>query len=287
MSSLPVFAASVVAVEGSTAAAKEDQLAVEEPLEIRLGHGPANNRERTAVAVTMRTPGHDDELAVGYLVTEGLLTTAADILAVGPADVNAIRVDLRPGVRVDLDRLARRGVVASSCGVCGKATLDAIEADVDPVPPGPVVAAGVIHGLSAKLHAAQPTFAVTGGLHAVGLFDSHGELLSLREDVGRHNAADKLIGREFLAGRWPLRDRILFATARASFELVQKAAVAGVPIFAAVGAPSSLAVQLAERVGMTLLGFVRDGRFNVYAGEERIIFTAEGAEGAEKTKKRF
>ncbi|QEL16040.1 formate dehydrogenase accessory sulfurtransferase FdhD [Limnoglobus roseus] len=276
MRPLPTFTTSVVAVHGTTATAKDDQLALEEPLEIRLGHGPANNRQRANIAVTMRTPGHDAELAVGYLVSEGLLTDPADLLAVVPMDANVIRVDVKPGVRLNLDRLERRGVMASSCGVCGKTTLDAIEANIDfTLPAGPRVAASVIHSLPAKLHAAQPTFAATGGLHAVGLFDANGELRSLREDVGRHNAADKVIGGEFLAGRFPLHAGILFVSARASFELVQKAAVAGVPFFAAVGAPSSLAVQTAERFGLTLLGFVRDGRFNIYAGRQRIDFTAE------------
>ncbi len=270
--SLPTFTAPVLAVSGTGAVEKTDSIAVEEPLEIRLGYGPANNRQRAAVAVTMRTPGHDAELAVGFLVSEGLLADTADILAVVPAEANAVRVDLKPAVAVDLERLNRRGAISSSCGVCGKTALDAIEADgVAPLPSGPIIPANVIHGLTEKLRAAQPTFDATGGLHAVGLFDANGELLILREDVGRHNALDKVIGSEFLAGRFPLQGRILFASSRASFELVQKAAVAGAPVFAAVGAPSSLAVLLAERFGMTLLGFVRDGRFNVYAGRERII----------------
>lgn len=269
---MTTFSTTIVAVHGTAAAAtKSDLLAVEEPLEIRLGHGPANNRRRAEVAVTMRTPGHDAELAVGYLVGEGLLTDPADVLAIVPTDMNAVRVDVRPGVRLDLDRLARRGAMASSCGVCGKTTLDAIETQIDrPILPGPTVPAGIIHALPRKLAAAQPTFAATGGLHAVGLFDASGELRALREDVGRHNAADKVIGSEFLAGRFPLTGAILFVSARASFELVQKAAVAGVPIFAAVGAPSSLAVQTAERFGLTLLGFVREERFNIYSGAERI-----------------
>ena len=269
--SLSNFQSTVRAVSGSTAVEKFDFLAVEEPLEIRLGHGPATNRRRAAVAVTMRTPGHDAELAVGFLVGEGLLNDPAEVLAVVTAGANAVRVDLKPGAAVNLERLNRRGAVSSSCGVCGKTAIDSIEADgVAPLPAGPTIRAGAIHGLTAKLRAAQPAFDATGGLHAVGLFDPNGELLLLREDVGRHNALDKVIGSEFLAGRFPLHGRILFASSRASFELVQKAAVAGAPAFAAVGAPSSLAVMMAKRFGMTLLGFVRDGRFNVYAGRERI-----------------
>lgn len=275
---IPTFSASVAVVEGGTSFDKPDRIAVEEPLEIRLGHGPLQNRQRTAIAVTMRTPGHDAELAIGFLVSEGLLTERADLLDVVPFEPNAIRVDLKPGVAANLDRVDRRGSITSSCGVCGKTTLDAIEAEgVAPVPSGPTVDAEIIHGLTAKLRGAQPAFDSTGGLHAVGLFDPAGELLVLREDVGRHNALDKVIGNEFLTGRFPLRDRILFASSRASFELVQKAAVVGAPMFAAVGAPSSLAVMMAERFGMTLLGFVRDGRFNIYAGRERIAFTAAPA----------
>ncbi len=271
--SIPTFATAVTAVVGAAAAEKPDALAVEEPLEILLGHGPATNRRRSAVAVTMRTPGHDAELAVGYLVGEGLLANPADLLAVASTDANSVRVDFKPGVAVDLDRLRRRGAISSSCGVCGKTTLDAIEAEgVAPLPPGPTLALEAIHRLPERLRAAQASFAATGGLHAVGLFDARGELLVLREDVGRHNAADKVIGAEFLAGRLPWKDRVLFSTSRASFELVQKAAVAGAPVFAAVGAPTSLAVQLAERFGLTLVGFVRDGRFNVYACRERIGF---------------
>ncbi len=270
---LPTFGTTVTAVDGAAAAEKPDALAIEEPLEIVLVHGPATNRRRSAVAVTMRTPGHDAELAVGYLVGEGLLVDPSDLLAVASTDANAIRVDLKPGVGVDLERLQRRGAMNSSCGVCGKTTLDAIEAEgVAALSAGPMLAIDAIHRLPDRLRAAQASFAATGGLHAVGLFDAFGDLLALREDVGRHNAADKVIGAEFLAGRLPLSDRVLFSTSRASFELVQKAAVAGAPVFAAVGAPTSLAVQLAQRFGLTLLGFVRDGRFNVYAGGERLGF---------------
>lgn len=265
--------AAVVPVErGVAGTERPDLLAVEEPLEIRLGFGPAENRSRKAVSVTMRTPGHDAELAVGFLFTEGLLADPADVLAVVPAATgeNIIRVDLRPGVEPDLGRLDRHFYTTSSCGVCGKTSLDAVEQACDSLPAGPVVPAAVIHALPGRLRDAQPTFARTGGLHAAALFDPAGALLGVREDVGRHNAADKLIGREFSAGRVPLAGRVLFVSGRASFELVQKAAMAGVPVFAAVGAPSSLAVDLAARVGMTLLGFVRDGRFNIYAGAERI-----------------
>jgi FdhD protein len=268
---LPTFAATVIGVSGPDAVSKSDTVAVEEPLEIRLGYGPATNRQRTVVAVTMRTPGHDAELAIGFLFSEGLLADPADLLSVQTVAANSVRVDLKPDVAVNLDRLNRRGAIHSGCGVCGKTTLDAIEADVlVPLPPGPAISSETIHGLAAKLRGAQASFDATGGLHAVGLFDARGTLLTVREDVGRHNALDKVIGAVFQAGRLPLADRVLFTSSRASFELVQKAAMAGVPVFAAVGAPTSLAVQLAERFGMSLLGFVRAGRFNVYAGRERI-----------------
>ena len=273
---LNTFTATVTGVSGSDAVTKLDELAVEEPLEIRLGYGPAANRQRAVVAVTMRTPGHDSELAIGFLAAEGLLTDPSDLLAVHAIDTNSLRVDLMPEVSVKLDRFNRRGAISSSCGICGKTALDSIEANgVAPLPSGPLIAPETIHGLAATLRAAQVSFAATGGLHAIGLFDAHGKPLLVREDVGRHNALDKVIGAELLAGRWPLANRVILTSSRASFELVQKAALAGVPVFAAVGAPSSLAVQLAERFGMTLIGFVREGRFNVYAGRERIAFTAE------------
>jgi FdhD protein len=261
----------ILAVESAGSHPKSDSLAVEEPLEIRLGFGPANDRSRKAVSVTMRTPGHDAELAVGFLFSEGILTDAADVLDV-VSDVagNVVRVDLRPGVVVDFARLERHFYTTSSCGVCGKTSLDAVETVCEPISGHFRVPASVIHALPARLRESQPTFDLTGGLHAAAFFDASGKLLAVREDVGRHNAVDKLIGSAFRANETPLRDRILFVSGRAGFELIQKAAIAGVHVFAAVGAPTSLAVELAQRVGMTLLGFVRDGRFNVYAGEERV-----------------
>jgi FdhD protein len=267
----PAVPADVIHVGGGDARSGPDLLAVEDPLEIRLGFGPANDRMRKAVSVTMRTPGHDSELAVGFLYSEGVIGSAGDVLAAEEVSANVIRVDLKPGVPVDLGRLERHFYTASSCGVCGKTSLEAVEQACDPLPAGPVVAAEVVHALPRRLRVAQSAFDRTGGLHAAALFDEAGVLIAAREDVGRHNAVDKVIGREFLRGNLPLHRTVLFVSGRASFELVQKAAVAGVPVFAAVGAPSSLAADLARRVGMTLLGFVRDGRFNVYAGAERLI----------------
>jgi FdhD protein len=252
---------------------RPDVLAVEEPLEIRLGCEVGGRRVRAAVSVTMRTPGHDGELAVGFLFTEGILTAREQMArARGCGAGNVVCVDLRPGVAVDLTRLERHFYTSSSCGVCGKASLDAVRVGTHhrPADGRPIVEAGVVRRLPEALRAAQAVFDRTGGLHAAALFSADGRLLCLREDVGRHNALDKLIGSQFLAGRTPLSEDVLLVSGRVSFELVQKAAVAGIPILAAVGAPSSLAVSLAREQGMTVLGFVRPDRFNVYCGADRI-----------------
>jgi FdhD protein len=251
-------------VNGSTIEAVQDLVAVEEPLEIRIGDKP--------VSITMRTPGHDVELAAGFLFGEGILTEASDVERIETNGANMVSVFLRPGVDVDHARLERNFYTTSSCGVCGKASIEAVHAtgcmmlERD----GFTASAGIIHGLPGELRRTQEVFDRTGGLHAAALFEPCGDLCSLREDVGRHNAVDKVIGAEVLAGRTPLHKKILLVSGRASFELVQKALMAGIPILAAVGAPSSLAVELARRFHMTLLGFVRDDRFNVYAGEWRL-----------------
>jgi FdhD protein len=249
-----------------------DLLAVEEPLEVRLGYDLAGERAQRVLSVTMRTPGHDRDLAIGFLFTEGIVASPEQVISVHPCKSgNAIRVDLRPGVAFNLARLERHFYTTSSCGVCGKTSLEAVRICSGlSVPPGSVVDAEVIHRLPAGLRAAQAVFDRTGGLHASALFDTNGTLLCLREDVGRHNALDKLVGAQFLAGRTPLADSILLVSGRASFELVQKAVVAGIPILAALGAPSSLAVNLAEEHGMTILGFVRPESFNIYSGAQRI-----------------
>lgn len=268
-----VVAVQVHRISDGASVVEPDVLAVEEPLEIRLGYENGGQRVQVPVSITMRTPGHDAELAVGFLFTEGILAAREQIAGVHSCGTgNVVRVDLRPGVGVDLTRLERHFYTSSSCGVCGKASLDAIRVRArHRLPVGrPVVESGVIHRLPEALREAQTVFARTGGLHAAALFDVQGRLLDLREDVGRHNALDKLIGSQFLAGRTPLLQDMLLVSGRASFELVQKAAVAGIPILAAVGAPSSLAVSLAQEHGLTVLGFVRQNRFNIYTGAERI-----------------
>jgi FdhD protein len=235
----------------------DDRVAVEEPLEIRIGGRP--------VAVTMRTPGHDEELALGFCLSEGLRPERAYV----PQDfaANAIDVD---APAFDPARLQRSFYTSSSCGVCGKGALEAVAVEAPRVESDLQVPAGVVADLPDRLREAQAAFEATGGLHATGLFDSAGELLCLREDVGRHNAMDKVVGRAYLDGRLPLGDAILCVSGRLSFELVQKAAVAGCPLLVAVGAPSSLAVELARDRGITLCGFVRSGRVNVYTEEWRV-----------------
>ena len=239
--------------EGET----DDVVAVEEPLEIRIAGTP--------VAVTMRTPGHDEELALGFALSEGLQPAGAR----PPDDLAANTVELdAPGF--DPARLARSFYTTSSCGVCGKGALEAVAVEAPRVESDLHIAAGLVASLPDKLRAAQPAFEATGGLHATGLFDERGELLCLREDVGRHNAMDKVIGWAFGAGLLPLARNVLCVSGRLSFELVQKAAVAGCPVLVAVGAPSSLAVELAGDRGVTLCGFVRGGRLNVYTEPWRI-----------------
>jgi FdhD protein len=255
-------------------ACDHDTLAVEEPLEIRVGAEMADRTARTTISITMRTPGNDVELAVGFLFTEGIVGNRGQIERVGQcgAAANVVRVSLTEAADPDLARLDRRFYTTSSCGVCGKTSIEALQTTSRyPLPVAePVIDAELIHRLPSALREGQAVFDRTGGLHASALFDASGRLHCLREDVGRHNALDKVIGAELLAGRLPAHDRILVVSGRVSFELVQKAAMAGVPVVVAVGAPSSLAVQLAERTGMTLVGFARDGRFNIYTGKQRI-----------------
>ena len=265
--------ARVIAVRGGRVEVREDRLSGEEPLAIRAC-GPGE--DPVDVAVTMRTPGHEDELAVGFLRTEGLIDDAATITGITRGDPATHsqpddEVIVRLALPFDASRVAERHFVATaSCGICGKASLDEVEVRCDPIPAGPVITPATLISLPVRLREAQAVFEATGGLHAAGLFDASGELLALREDVGRHNALDKLVGSQLLAGSLPLHERIVMVSGRTSFELVQKAAVAGVPILAAVSAPSDLAVEAAERLGVTLVGFLRGDGFNVYTHPERV-----------------
>lgn len=264
----------VVKVRGTDALEVEDHLAVEEPLEIRMGGHP--------FSVTMRTPGHDEDLVAGLLYAEGILQDAdgLDVIARyhaadGEADPgNVLNVLLKGDVRVARERLRRSLVASSSCGVCGKVSVDSIRTACPPVTSDAVVPATLFPRLSAAMSAAQTTFDRTGGLHAAGLFELDGRLLVLREDIGRHNAVDKVVGHMLRSRRLPLDRHVLMVSGRASFEIMQKAWVARIPIVAAVSAPSSLAVQMAVSAGMTLVGFLREGGFNVYAGAQRIDATA-------------
>ncbi len=268
----------VVTVEGcASPKIRQDLLAVEEPLEIRLGFAGPERWTTRSLSVTMRTPGHDVELAAGFLFTEGVIRSRADIAHIEESprpEANIVHVDLVPEVQFDLRHTERNFYTTSSCGVCGKASLEAVAAHGCEYLPrhSLLVNATVIHRLPAALQEVQNVFNQTGGLHAASLFNSEGELVSLREDVGRHNALDKLIGAALLAGNVPLSESMLLVSGRASFELVQKAIRGGIPLLAAVGAPSSLAVELAREFDMTLLGFVRHQRFNIYSGEWRIQY---------------
>ncbi len=248
----------------------DDLLAIEEPLEIQLA---SSGQLPRSISITMRTPGQDEHLAVGFLFTEGILHEPSQIERVQMTDENVIQVYLAEGVTVDTQRLERHFYTSSSCGVCGKTSIEAVRTQSLPtIPPGePGIAAALITGLSDKLRQQQQVFAQTGGIHAAGLFNHQGQLMALQEDVGRHNAVDKLIGQAFSAGWLPLHQHLIMVSGRASFELVQKAAMAGIPILVAVGAPSSLAIELANEANMTIVGFARHQQFNIYCGAERIL----------------
>ncbi len=263
----------VISVRGSELEIRDDLVVGEEPLEIRAA-GP--RQEPVQVAVTMRTPGHEEELAIGFLTTEGLLSdnSVIGVLYGDPAVLSEPddSVIVRLARRFDPALAAKRNFVATaSCGICGKASIDDIAVRCEPLPRGlPVVARSVITTLPDRLREAQAAFERTGGLHAAGLFETDGRLVAVREDVGRHNALDKLIGSRVQARELPLWDRILTVSGRVSFEIVQKAAMAGIPVICAVSAPSDLAVRLADRLGVTLIGFLRGDAFNVYAHDGRV-----------------
>jgi len=267
-------------IEAGAASAVEDAVAIEEPLEIRLAYSNSDGRRaEQSISVTMRTPGHDAELAAGFLFTEGIIRSADDIERIGPCGppavnglVNVVRVDLAKTVAVDLDRLERHFYTSSSCGVCGKSSLEAVavQGRYDIHEAEFRLSAEQLGGLPAGLRAQQVTFEATGGLHASGLFDSNGAIVDVREDVGRHNALDKLIGHAIMHGSLPLSAYGIVVSGRTSFELLQKAMMAGVPMVVAVGAPSSLAIELAREFGITLGGFIKADKFNLYSRPDRV-----------------
>ncbi len=258
----------------------EDLLAVEEPMEIRLGFGPMEARQQKSVSVTMRTPGNDFELALGFLFTEGIIQYPTDVYKIQYCTElntqenleNIVRVELNPNLDIDLSKLQRNFYTTSSCGVCGKESIEAIKTNcmVQHLDLTLQITPQTITQLPDKLRAQQSVFEYTGGIHACALFDAAGNILLLREDVGRHNALDKLIGAAMHASTIKLNETVLLLSGRASFELLQKAAMAGIPVVCAVGAPSSLAVQTAVSFNITLVGFLRNQRFNIYACPERI-----------------
>ena len=295
----------ILKVAGSTVESGPDLLVTEEPLEIRIGYGPETERLQKNISVTMRTPGQDLELAAGFLFTERIIQSIGEIKSIDhcfnvslPEEVgNVVKAELMPLVSPKIELLDRHFYTSSSCGVCGKTSIEAVKAqgcNIFDLQTGPFIQAGLFHKLPDVLSKSQTVFLHTGGLHAAALFDKTGNLITVREDVGRHNAVDKVIGERLFSPasqsntisknkidsnseantleRGNLFDeKILFVSGRAGFELVQKAIVAGIPIMAAVGAPSSLAVELARAHNMTLIGFLRDNRFNIYAGKERIL----------------
>ena len=265
-------------IDGGTTR-KVDYVAVEEPLEVRVVHFDSGRLVTSKVAVTMRTPGDDFELAVGFLHSEGVIRSAGDVTSVSyctepnePQRFNIVNVQLSPNVTFDAESLSRRVFTSSACGVCGTASLEYVQKVCATKPVGDfAVGRELLCSLLSKLRDAQRFFSRTGGLHASALIDTEGSLLAVREDVGRHNAMDKLVGHLLLEGRLPASNKIVLVSGRASFELVQKAVLAGIPMLVAVGAPSSLAVELAEKYGVTLVGFLRENRFNVYSSPERIV----------------
>lgn len=274
----PVINISVVKVNGNLADPCDDNVAAEEPLEIRLNYQTPTGRKVKSISVTMRTPGNDADLATGFLYTEGIVRHASDINAIAHVSEekeNVVVVRLCDNVVPDLGKLERNFYTTSSCGVCGKSSIEAVrtECEIIDTKDSIVIQPVVLCALPDKLRNSQKMFESTGAIHACSLFDPNGNLIMLMEDVGRHNALDKLLGASLMAGMVPVNQHILLLSGRASFELIQKAAMAGIKIVAAVGAPSSLAVQMAEEWGMTLVGFLRGTRFNIYTGAQRIATT--------------
>jgi FdhD protein len=275
---------SVVRWQTQTYLQKTDVVAIEEPFEMQISFGPETHRSQQALSITMRTPGQDADLFTGFLFTEGIINKAEDIVsigipptAMGSGKDNVMLAELSPSLNFDAASLSRNFYTTSSCGVCGKTSIDLVETSSCYLPQmaRPKVEADILCALPETLRNAQSLFEQTGGIHAAGLFDSQGNLIMLREDVGRHNALDKLIGAALMQGLVPLHDHILLLSGRISFELVQKAAMAGIPIIGAVGAPSSLAIELASDRGITLAGFLRPDRLNLYSDQNRVVTEEE------------
>ena len=270
--------ATVVTIEGSKRSAKSDRLATEEPMELRVGVRAGGDWRLQSVAVTMRTPGNDFELAAGFAFTEGIIASKDDIESIAyctdpkePQNYNIVNVYLSGAPKFDVEKLSRHVYTSSSCGVCGKGSIDLVRAACPRRPIGDfALRPEVLSTLPAALSKGQALFSQTGGIHATALFSPAGELLLAREDVGRHNAMDKVVGSLLMQGKIPASDTVGFVSGRSSFELVQKASMAGIPALVSVGAPSSLAVDLATELGMTLIGFLRESRFNIYAGSQRV-----------------
>lgn len=277
---VPVQPIEITRIGKGSQETKPDLVVSEEPFEIRIGHGPESSRQQFSLSVTMRTPGNDEALCLGFLYTEGIINSLEDVASIkycedlGTAEQheNVMRVELQPFVEISNEQFQRNFYTTSSCGVCGKASIDSIKVTCQPLIQEKIqVRSELLFGLSDALRSAQQVFKHTGGLHASGLFNLEGKLLMHQEDVGRHNALDKLIGQSMLNKMEELSTSILVLSGRISFELVQKALRAGIQIIAAVGAPSSLAVDLANEYGMTLIGFLKEDRFNIYTAKERVI----------------
>lgn len=275
-----VRSANIIKIQPEGKEENEDLIVIEEPLEIRLGYGLEHERKQFTLTITMRTPGNDEELSLGFLFAEGIINQVGDVLSakycddLGQNEVreNVIRVELAPQVSFNPANFNRNFYTNSSCGVCGKASIESVQVSCEPLPITPFsINKKLIFSLPEKLQEAQQVFKYTGGLHASGLFDGNGHLLEHREDVGRHNALDKLLGKLLLTNMERAKSSILLLSGRISFELIQKAIRAQIPVVAAVGAPSSLAVELAESFGITLIGFLKDDRFNVYTAKERFV----------------
>ena len=272
MVNLSIAKIEIIKINEAESSVQSDILACEEPLEIRLTHGSSGNRITKSISVTMRTPGNDAELALGFLFTEGIIQRNDEVKNIHSHDENIIEVELTENTSPALEKLTRNFYTTSSCGVCGKSSIDAVRILLPEISDNQnfSVSHETVYSLPSLLRKTQIVFDQTGGLHASAIFDLNGKLEIVREDVGRHNALDKIIGCAFLKNHLPLSNHILLLSGRASFELIQKAAMAGIRIVAAVGAPSTLAVELAKESGITLVGFLRENRFNIYCGETRI-----------------